>query len=72
MKKILLFLLVFSIFIPTKNRAEDGEMESMGSEVTPPPVEELSPPSDSTPTESSPSAVPESMEEATFDDVSYE
>jgi hypothetical protein len=69
-KKILLIVL-FSILSPLVTIAEDSDMGSSDSEFSSPPVEELSAPTDATPTESS-SMAPEAMEEATFDDVSYE
>lgn len=53
--------------------ADDSEMSSPGLDISPPPpVEEVSAPSDATATDSSSSVAPEPMEDATFDDVSYE
>lgn len=71
MRKKILIIALFSILAPLVIIAEDSDMESSDSEVSTLPVEELSAPTDATPTDSS-SAIPESMEEATFDDVSYE
>lgn len=71
MRKKILIIALFSILAPLVVIAEDSDMESIDSEVSTLPVEELSAPTDATPTDSS-SAIPESMEEATFDDVSYE
>ncbi len=71
MRKKILIIALFSILAPLVTIAEDSDMGSSDSEVSTLPVEELSAPTDATPTDSS-STVPESMEEATFDDVSYE
>jgi hypothetical protein len=72
MKKFFLFLILISGLIPFIIRAENDDESMSESEVMPAPVEEVSPASDATPTDTSSEAVPESMEEATFDDVSYE
>ncbi len=57
--------------VPIANRAEEVDMEDLGAGGSSPPVEEMAPPSTPT-TESSSEVAPEAMEEATFDDVSYE
>jgi hypothetical protein len=71
MKRFFLFIILFSILVPITNRAEEVDMADLNASDPSPPVEEMSSPS--TQTESSSSEVaPEAMEEATFDDVSYE
>lgn len=73
MKKNFLIIVLFSLLIPLTITAEEGEIDSSGMDMSSTPVEEMSAPSEATPTESSSSdVVPEAMEEATFDDVSYE
>jgi hypothetical protein len=71
MRKKILVIVLFSILSPIIAIAEDNEMGSSDSELSTLPVEEVSAPADATPTDSS-SVAPEAMEEATFDDVSYE
>jgi hypothetical protein len=71
MKKNFLIIVLFSVLVPFVTIADDSDMVSPSAEMSPPPVEEVSAPSDATATDSS-SVAPEPMEEATFDDVSYE
>ena len=70
MKRFFLFIILFSILVPIANRAEEVDMADLNASDPSPPMEEISPPS--SPTESSSEVAPEAMEEATFDDVSYE
>jgi len=71
MRKKILVIVLFTILSPIVTIAEDSDTGSSDSGVSTLPVEEVSAPADATATDSS-SVAPEAMEEATFDDVSYE
>ncbi|MFI5390255.1 MAG: hypothetical protein ACHQYQ_02755 [Bacteriovoracales bacterium] len=72
MKRFFLFIILFSILVPITNRAEEVDMADIAADISSPAAEEVAPPSDASPTGSSSEVAPEAMEEATFDDVSYE